>query len=124
MENVQRLVTWISPTICLPGHGPLVHSIYQMRERIREGGFPEKISVTKEVYEPVAAQLDRSKDSVIKGVARAVNACWMDGQNPALNNIIGTRLRLKPTSKEFITYCAYYLAFGKPYHRPEEPTQL
>lgn len=121
MESVQELIIRISPTICLPGGEQLAQCIYQMKEWLEKNHSPDKIRVMKDVYAPAAVQLNRSKDSIIKAVARAIDVCWMDGRNAELNKIIGTLLPLQPAPKEFMMYCAYYLVYKKAYHETKLP---
>ena len=70
-----------------------------------------------EIYAPVADQAGKSCPSVVKAIDRVADTFWMNGQNDNLNRIIGRELPVKPYPREFVLYCAYFMAYGEPYHK-------
>lgn len=123
MKSVEDLLSYISPSICLPGRQVFALSILRMRDLLLEDRSVDSIRIMKDVYGPVAEQTGKSRAAVSKAIDRAVEACWADGTNHKLGRVIGRMLPGKPFPKEFILYCAYYLAFGIPYHRGKSPVQ-
>lgn len=118
MENGKELVAIIGPTLCVGGSKPLAHCIDKACVLLRnEDVAMDEVSVTHAVYIPVAAELEKKLGATERAVYRAVETCWMNGKNDHLNDVIGRVLPRKPTPKEFILYCAYYLVHKVPYHQ-------
>lgn len=120
MKSVEDLLSDISPSICMSGKQVFALSVLRMRDLLLEGRSVDSIWIIKDVYEPVAAQTGKSKAAVSKAIDRAVEACWANGTNHKLTQVIGRALPTKPFPREFILYCAYFLAFGSPYHKGKE----
>lgn len=117
MKSVEDLLSYISPSICLSGKQVFALSVLRMRDLLLERESVDSIWIIKDVYDPVAAQTGKSRAAVSKAIDRAVDACWANGTNRKLIRVIGRILPTKPFPREFILYCAYFLAFGNPYHK-------
>lgn len=115
MNEIENLVSRLSPTIFLPGRIPLMCAIQRTVELLQVMQ-PDDISFTKDVYSHVAQQTQTSLSTAERAIYRAVDSCWMNGNNENFNLIIGRQLLDKPAPREFILYCAYYLSFNTPYH--------
>ena len=63
----------------------------------------------------MAKQIKKGLEAAEKAIYRAVDCCWSEGKNEALNQVIGRTLPVKPRPGELIFYCAYYLEKGYPY---------
>ncbi|MDO5785651.1 MAG: sporulation initiation factor Spo0A C-terminal domain-containing protein, partial [Eubacteriales bacterium] len=111
-----RLVSHIAPSIQFTGCRQFTFAIYFTYKMYQNDPF-QGIHVTKDIYPSVANECEQSLTAAERAVYRAVETCWMDGKNQALNEIIGRLLPVKPSPAELILYCAYYLAYGTPYHQ-------
>lgn len=116
MEKVNLLVSRIAPSICFTGRRPFSLAIYHTW-RMLSACSHDELLLTKDIYPVVARQLHRSLQATERSIYRAAAACWMDGRNQELNQIIGRTLPMKPKPSELILYCAYYLEYGVPYHQ-------
>lgn len=121
MKKVLRLISEISPSIALPGVSSLAYAILFAEEIVAKCPPDDPIRIIDSVYSPAAAEVNKSLDAVIKSISRATRLCWMNGNNHRLNEIIGKKLPVKPTPKEFVLYCAYYIVYNKPCHNPDGP---
>jgi len=118
MENGKELVATIGPTLCVGGSRPLAHCIDRACALLLDEDVAlDEVNVTRTVYIPVAAELNKKLGTMERAVYRAIETCWMDGKNASLNQVIGRELPRKPTPKEFILYCAYYIVYGQSYHQ-------
>ena len=115
MDTVENLISKLSPTIFLPGRIPFISAIKRTMELLQIMQ-PDDISFTKDVYTYVARETNTSLTTAERAIYRAVDSCWMSGNNDNLHLIIGRTLPDKPTPREFILYCAYYLLHKTPYH--------
>ena len=116
MQKVNHLVSHIAPSIRFTGCKQFTFAIYFTYQMFRSDPL-QQIRVTKDVYPSVASECNQSLKTAERAVYRAVEACWMDGKNQALNEIIGQLLPVKPAPAELMLYCAYYLTYGVPYHK-------
>lgn len=121
MEKIRQLISEISPSIVLSGSESLAYAILHAEKLIVTMPSMDPIRVVEHIYTPTALETGKPKATVIKALSRVTTICWMNGENEKLNRVIGTRLPMKPTPKEFILYCAYYLVYDKPYHRSGGP---
>lgn len=114
MEKVRKLVMSISPRAKFTGKKQFTLAIFYYREAasMEEN---RRVYVTKEVYPQVAKGSGSNCVAASRAVCRAVEYCWMEGRNEALNRIIGRPLPEKPKPEELLCYCAYYLEKGRPY---------
>lgn len=123
MSNATNIVREIGPSFEFAGKRALIIAIEETA-RLMEPNRMQSLLITKEVYPVVARRLGTNGRTVARGVARAADACWMEGENGRLNEIIGTRLLDRPKPKEIVEYCAYYLRYGVPYHKREDKPAL
>jgi len=117
MVKIDDLISYISPSIRVPGGPVFGMAVLRTAALMTKGRDPDTIRMSAEVYGPVAEQTGKSVQSVIKSVDRVTDIFWRDGQNAGLNQVIGRELPVKPYPREFVLYCAYFLAYGKPYHK-------
>ena len=96
MEKVRQLVSRIAPRARFPGQGAFTVAIFCYGKQ-------------------VAKQIKKGLEAAEKAIYRAVDCCWSEGKNEALNQVIGRTLPVKPRPGELIFYCAYYLEKGYPY---------
>ena len=118
MKNLKKaieLVSFISPSIRLPGRRAFTLAIHQAQKLLAVSSY-EDVLVTKDVYPVVAKEILCSLETTERAIYRCVEACWFGGENDALNQIIGRTLPVKPKPSEMILYCAYYLTYDTPYH--------
>ena len=123
MEDIVKLVDCIAPSIRFAGRRPFTFAIEQTCTLAAKTHL-EDIQFTKQVYPVVAARCCCSYSSAKRAIYRAVDACWMEGGNEALNLVIGRRLPIKPKPSELIMYCACFILRGVPYHSPEAKASL
>ena len=123
MEDVVKLVDCIAPSIRFAGRRPFTLAIEQTC-KLASKIHLEDILFTKQVYPAVAALCCCSYSSAERAIYRAVDACWMDGNNKALNLIIGCTMPVKPKPSELIMYCACFNLRGVPYHSSEAKASL
>ena len=115
--NMNNLLAHICPSICIPGSYVFSLVVHQVKKIFLERGTMENICLSKDVYTPVANELGKTTQAVTKAVARTVDAIWMNGDNVALDEIIGRHFPQKPFPREMILYCVHYLIYNKPYHK-------
>ena len=114
MEKVRQLVSRIAPRARFPGQGAFTVAIFCYGKQFL-GSEEDGVRVTKELYPQVAKQIKKGLEAAEKAIYRAVDCCWSEGKNEALNQVIGRTLPVKPRPGELIFYCAYYLEKGYPY---------
>ncbi len=121
--DVNRLVARLTPVICPRRLTPLACAIEVVCEYM-QGSAADDLHFTKDVYPVVSARLGKPQTSIERSIFRAVEDCWMHGDNPYMNEIIGRRLPVKPKPSELIRYCAFYLTYGFPYHAAKEDRSM
>lgn len=124
MKTADELVDFISPSIRLAGRSQFVYSIKLTCDMLKENMPSEAIRITQNVYQPVAEKFHSKLEAAERAIYRAVESCWNDGKNENVHKIIGRKLPQKPSPKEFILYCAYYLFYGRPYHNASKEGKL
>lgn len=115
MDQVRQLVEYISPSPRIPGKRALILAVtYTLEAETADKDV--KYFFTKDIYPLVARDLMCSRQAAEQRVMRAVNCCWMGGQNEALTQICGKQLNKKPTPAKFLLYCVFYLLHQSPFH--------
>ena len=118
MRKAENIVDAFSPTLTYPGKKELTLAIKRMAQVALSDGF-DNILVTKDIY-PAIAKARSSLATAERALYRAIDYCWMNGTNDALNKIIGKKLPSKPQPALFIMYCAYFYIYDEAYHKAIE----
>ena len=119
MRKAERIISQITHDLTFTGKPELITAVEHMASLGENGSF-DRIMITKDVYPVVARENDESLIAAEKAIYRAVEYCWMNGENDRLHSIIGIKLPHKPKPSQFIMYCAYYYIYGVAYHKADE----
>ena len=79
--------------------------------------LPQSPNLRTQVYPVIGELTGKSAVAVSRNIARAVESCWYYGSRSAIDSMIGCTMQQRPSAKQFIVYCAYFLKYSKPYHR-------
>lgn len=115
--RAEDLISYISPSVRIPGGPAFPMAVQRTKELLLEGRNFDEIHMSAEIYTPIAQMIGKSLQSVSRAMDRAVDCFWMNGQNDNLNRIIGRTLPAKPYPRELLLYCACFLIHGEPYHK-------
>jgi len=115
MRKAELIVDAISPTMQYCGKKELAIAIKKMASLASSSGF-DTIQVTKDVYPAMKKARSASLNTAERALYRAVDLCWMNGNNEMLNRIIGKQLPCKPQPSLLIMYCAYFYIYDQAYH--------
>ena len=117
VTRAEDLISYISPSIRIPGGPAFSMAVQLMEGLLRHGGGFDEIHMSAEIHAPIAQKTGKSRQAVSRAMERAADCFWMNGQNDNLNRIIGRTLPAKPYPRELLLYCAYFLIHGEPYHK-------
>lgn len=115
MRKAELIVDAISPTMQYCGKKELTIAIKKMAQLASINGF-DNIQVTKDVYPAMKKAHSASLNTAERALYRAIDLCWMNGNNEPLNRIIGKHLTYKPQPALLIMYCAYFYIYDQAYH--------
>lgn len=115
--RAEDLISYISPSVRIPGGSAFSMAVQLTEGLLRQGGGFDEIHMSAEIYTPIAQKIGKSLQAVSRAMERAADCFWMNGQNENLNRIIGRTLPAKPYPRELLLYCAYFLIHGEPYHK-------
>ena len=118
MRKAEKIVDTFSPVLTYSGKKELILAIKRMAQVASANGFDD-ILVTKDIY-PAITKAHASLATAERALYRAIDFCWMNGNNEALSKIIGKKLPCKPQPALFIMYCAYFYIYNEAYHKAAE----
>lgn len=124
MTSIRQLVAYIAPRAGFPGRRAFTVALACYKENFPAVEEDDEVEVTKELYPLVAERLKKELRTAERAIYRAVESVWEEGENEALNRVIGRALPVKPKPGELLFYCVYYLEKSRPYFEKDFAAHL